>query len=152
MERSSRYCQELGIAAHAEFHTAAIKNFTPKMQPDIVLALHACDTATDDLLALETRTGARVIMSVPCCHKDLHRQQQRHQQRQWQGGGTPAPGNSCSSSSSSKDSNDSSSSSDGSSSRGLFDPLLSHGILRQRLLDLLTDTSRATLLKLAGYK
>ena len=38
---------------------------------DIVLALHACDTATDDAIAQGIRSRARVIMVVPCCHHDL---------------------------------------------------------------------------------
>jgi SAM-dependent methyltransferase len=41
---------------------------------DIVLALHACDTATDDALAQAVRSEARLILSVPCCHHDLNRE------------------------------------------------------------------------------
>jgi hypothetical protein len=41
-------------------------------RPDIVLALHACDTATDDAIALAVTRGAAVLLSVPCCHHDLH--------------------------------------------------------------------------------
>lgn len=41
---------------------------------DIVLALHACDTATDDAFAQAVRSEARLILSVPCCHKHLNRQ------------------------------------------------------------------------------
>lgn len=41
---------------------------------DIVLALHACDTATDDAIALAVRCQARLLLCVPCCHKDLNRQ------------------------------------------------------------------------------
>lgn len=40
--------------------------------PDVVLALHACDTATDDALALAVRAGAAAVLSVPCCHHDLN--------------------------------------------------------------------------------
>ena len=40
---------------------------------DIVLALHACDTATDDAIAYAVRAEARVLLSVPCCHHDLNR-------------------------------------------------------------------------------
>jgi SAM-dependent methyltransferase len=40
---------------------------------DIVLALHACDTATDDAIAQAVRASARVLLSVPCCHHDLNR-------------------------------------------------------------------------------
>ena len=41
---------------------------------DVVLALHACDTATDDALAQAVRSGAKLLMSVPCCHHHLNRQ------------------------------------------------------------------------------
>eukprot|EP00775_Hariotina_reticulata_P008866 gene8866-9045_t len=64
MERSSRYCQELGIAAHAEFHTAAIRNFTPKMQPDIVLALHAYTFRATLLKLTGYRTDALEFVST----------------------------------------------------------------------------------------
>ena len=42
------------------------------VQADIVLALHACDTATDDALAQAVRSGARLVLSVPCCHHALN--------------------------------------------------------------------------------
>ena len=41
---------------------------------DVVLALHACDTATDDALARAVRRQARVVLAAPCCHHDLQRQ------------------------------------------------------------------------------
>ena len=42
-------------------------------KPDIVVALHACDTATDDAIAQAVRGGAKLLLSVPCCHKQLNR-------------------------------------------------------------------------------
>jgi SAM-dependent methyltransferase len=41
---------------------------------DIVLALHACDTATDDALARAVAWGAKYVLAAPCCHHDLQRQ------------------------------------------------------------------------------
>jgi hypothetical protein len=41
---------------------------------DVVLALHACDTATDDALAQAVRWEAPVVLAAPCCHHDLQRQ------------------------------------------------------------------------------
>lgn len=38
---------------------------------DVVLALHACDTATDDALARAVRWGARFVLAAPCCHHDI---------------------------------------------------------------------------------
>lgn len=117
---------------------AAIREF-PALDlpvPDIVLALHACDTATDEALAVGVLSGAQTIMSVPCCQKDIQRQFQRQQQRQrvgnGQGSGTAAA--------------------ELQQVQQVFGPLLDHGILKQRQLDLLTDTFRAQLLRLAGYR
>ncbi len=42
--------------------------------PDLVVALHACDTATDDALALAVRSGARSILAAPCCQRELSEQ------------------------------------------------------------------------------
>jgi hypothetical protein len=44
-----------------------------RVAPDIVLALHACDTATDDAIAQAITRGARLLLSVPCCHKHLNK-------------------------------------------------------------------------------
>jgi hypothetical protein len=41
---------------------------------EIVIALHACDTATDDALFHAVSTGARVIVSAPCCQKEVRPQ------------------------------------------------------------------------------
>ncbi len=43
-------------------------------RPDIVLALHACDTATDDALAQAVACQAEILLSVPCCHHHLNDQ------------------------------------------------------------------------------
>lgn len=40
---------------------------------DVVVALHACDTATDDAIAQAVRGEARLLLSVPCCHHALNR-------------------------------------------------------------------------------
>jgi SAM-dependent methyltransferase len=53
--------------------------------PDLVVALHACDTATDDALALALRLGARAILAAPCCQHELARQLPEHAE------GLPAP-------------------------------------------------------------
>jgi SAM-dependent methyltransferase len=42
--------------------------------PDLVLALHACDTATDEALARAVRWGAPLVLAAPCCHHDVQRQ------------------------------------------------------------------------------
>ena len=65
-ERSAElHCKDL------EFAAGKIGSLE-QVSPDIVLALHACDTATDDALAQGIRSGAKLILAVPCCHKDMH--------------------------------------------------------------------------------
>ncbi len=41
---------------------------------DVVIALHACDTATDHAIHLGLRAGASIILCSPCCHKELRPQ------------------------------------------------------------------------------
>jgi SAM-dependent methyltransferase len=41
---------------------------------DIVIALHACNTATDEALAAAVASGARLIIAAPCCHQELRPQ------------------------------------------------------------------------------
>ena len=41
---------------------------------DVMIALHACDTATDHAIHLGIRAGAQIIMASPCCHKELRPQ------------------------------------------------------------------------------
>ena len=38
---------------------------------DVVIALHACDTATDDAIAQAVQSGAKLFLAAPCCHKEL---------------------------------------------------------------------------------
>ena len=41
---------------------------------DVMIALHACDTATDHAIDLGVRAGAAILMCSPCCHKQLRPQ------------------------------------------------------------------------------
>ncbi|TKL82257.1 methyltransferase, partial [Enterococcus faecium] len=43
---------------------------------NVMIALHACDTATDYAIEMGIRTGAEIIMCSPCCHKQLRPQLQ----------------------------------------------------------------------------
>ena len=45
--------------------------------PEVVLALHACDTATDEALARAAGWGAQVVLAAPCCHHDIAAQLRR---------------------------------------------------------------------------
>jgi hypothetical protein len=49
------------------------------VQPQVVIALHACDTATDDALALGLRAQSRLIVAVPCCHHHVQAQLAKRQ-------------------------------------------------------------------------
>lgn len=54
-----------------EFLCADITTFVPPRSPDMVISLHACDTATDIVLDSAMRWRAAVILSTPCCHRAL---------------------------------------------------------------------------------
>ena len=56
---------------HMRFSVARIADVHPSEPPDILLALHACDTATDEALALGVRTGASLLLVAPCCQREL---------------------------------------------------------------------------------
>jgi hypothetical protein len=98
------------------FQAVRIIDFQPVAPPDIVLALHACDTATDEALAQGITWQSRVILSAPCCHHHLQQQLAKE---------SPPP---------------------------QFKPVLQHGVLRERLGDILTDTFRSLILQIFGYR
>jgi SAM-dependent methyltransferase len=57
-----------------DFHLSRIADFTPDAPPDIVVSLHACDTATDEAIAQGIIWGSRVILAAPCCQHELQEQ------------------------------------------------------------------------------
>ncbi len=59
--------------AGLRFDQGDVRSFEPGAL-DVMIALHACDIATDHALHLGLQAGARVIMSSPCCHKELRPQ------------------------------------------------------------------------------
>ncbi|MEC0093247.1 class I SAM-dependent methyltransferase [Paenibacillus macquariensis] len=94
------------------FLVGDIADYNELEKVDMVVTLHACDTATDAALEKAVRWDASVILSVPCCQHEVFTQVKNP----------------------------------------LLDPLLSHGILKERFSALATDGVRAKLLDLMGYR
>jgi SAM-dependent methyltransferase len=99
-------------AAGLRFERGEIAGFDAGGEVDLVVSLHACDTATDEALAQAVRWRAAVILAVPCCQKEAY----------------------------------------GQIRSDLLAPLLRHGLAKERFAALATDTLRAQLLELAGYR
>jgi SAM-dependent methyltransferase len=71
IERSRRRADELGWK-HLTFDVAPIDQVKiGDPPPDLVMALHACDTATDDALALGVRAQVAAMLVAPCCQHEL---------------------------------------------------------------------------------
>ena len=109
--KCDRLRDELGWT-DLSFRTAAISDLVLERPPDLVLSLHACNTATDEALAQGILQGSRIILAAPCCQHELRPQLQ-------------AP---------------------------LFQPVLRHGVLKQRTAEILTDALRALTLRIMGYR
>jgi SAM-dependent methyltransferase len=114
--RNAAVAAELGCADDVTFVAGTIEEAKVEFAPDLVLALHACDTATDEALARAVRWDARWVLAAPCCHHDIAAQLKGH----------PAP--------------------------PPYGEVTRHAILRERFADVLTDSLRASLLRLNGYK
>ena len=108
--------ERLGMANQMEFVDSPISDVEVTHLPDLVMALHACDTATDEALARAVRWRAPVIVAAPCCHHDV--------QRQLSTESVPRP----------------------------YRLVMRHGILRERMADVLTDALRAAILRIVGYR
>ena len=101
------------LRVEAKFIAAKIAD-TPNQAVDIAIALHACDTATDDALYWAVKNNAKVIMAAPCCMHELQTQIKE----------APEP----------------------------WGLLTKYGLVKERLVDLITDSLRAQVLKLLGYR
>lgn len=60
------------------FQVGDIGNYTTDKPVDIVVSLHACNTATDAALMKAVGWQAKVILAVPCCHHECYTQLQNH--------------------------------------------------------------------------
>ena len=68
-DHNSQVAASLGI--DADFVVGSIADAELDRAPDVVLALHACDTATDDALARAVEWRAALVLAAPCCHHDI---------------------------------------------------------------------------------
>jgi SAM-dependent methyltransferase len=72
---TERTARELGCEG-LRFVCDSIGEFQPPESLDILIALHACDTATDDALHQGLQAGAALLVAAPCCHKEIRAQLQ----------------------------------------------------------------------------
>jgi len=68
----NRAAQRLGLAG-LRFEQGDVRTYSPGLV-DVMIALHACDTATDHAIYRGIRSAASTIMCSPCCHKQLRPQ------------------------------------------------------------------------------
>lgn len=139
---SNEIAHHIGIESSIEFKDMSIDQYR-KMNDSqsgaeeisLLMALHACDTATDEALALGIEGGASLIVVSPCCHHDLQKQIAQHikdykMQSTAMFDGRTIP-------------------------TALSDPawstFLSDGIVAQRFTDLLTDLIRKEIVNSYGY-
>lgn len=110
-----RHCNDLAQSygySNLQFKVGDIAKYEGRSQVDMVVSLHACDTATDAALEKAVRWEAGVILTVPCCQHELATQ----------------------------------------IDNDLLQPMLRHGIIKERFSSLATDAIRAQLLSILGYK
>jgi SAM-dependent methyltransferase len=112
-DRNNTIAEKLGITKTITFKAEEISKTTSD-SADIAIALHACDTATDDAIAWAVNSQAKLLLIAPCCHHDIQKQIEI----------APEP----------------------------WGAITKFGLMKERLGDLLTDSLRAQLLRLVGYR
>lgn len=73
-------CNQIAVKSNFKdllFIRGAIEDYQPESDLDILIALHACDTATDDAIAKGIKHGADLIVVAPCCHKQIRREMEK---------------------------------------------------------------------------
>lgn len=70
IDDSRATAEKLGYK-NMEFIRADLRGYESGFKPDTVVSLHACDVATDMALGYAIRNGAKRIICIPCCHKEL---------------------------------------------------------------------------------
>jgi len=112
-DRNNAIAEKLGIVKSINFKAEEISKTTAD-SADVAIALHACDTATDDAIAWAVNGGAKLLLIAPCCHHDIQKQIDA----------VPEP----------------------------WGAMTKFGLMKERLGDLLTDSFRAQILRIVGYR
>jgi SAM-dependent methyltransferase len=112
-DRNNAIAEKLGITKTINFKAEEIAKTTADVA-DVAIALHACDTATDDAIAWAVNGEAKLLLIAPCCHHDIQKQIDS----------APEP----------------------------WGAVTKFGLMKERLGDLLTDSLRAQLLRIVGYR
>jgi SAM-dependent methyltransferase len=73
VDLTNRVARENGCSG-LEFIAGDINSYQPAESLDILIALHACDTATDDALNLGLKANASLLVAAPCCHREIRPQ------------------------------------------------------------------------------
>lgn len=105
------------------FEQGDIKNYATADEIDIIITLHACDTATDYALFYAVKKNCKAILSVPCCQHEINLQLDKNLTEWKKTDAVP------------KD----------------FEPILKYGILKERFSAIVTDALRAEYLEANGY-
>lgn len=120
------YCNEIAQKLNLEnlkFRVGNISDYSGEKNPDIVITLHACDTATDFALKYAVERKSKVILSVPCCQHQINTQLNKNKTQLVKDDVVES-----------------------------FLPLLKWGIIKEKFSSLLTDALRGEWLESKGYK
>lgn len=113
VENCNRIAEKYGYDKLRFQHADVSRDVLSQEHIDMVVTLHACDTATDFALDYALRHGVKYIFSVPCCQHEINSSIHKG---------------------------------------GELDILLQHGIIRERVCALLTDSIRTAVLQSRGYE
>jgi len=73
IEASKKIAQNLGYR-NMEFKVTDIRNFHTSEKIHMVISLHACNTATDEAIALAVNNNVKAMVMVPCCQQEILKQ------------------------------------------------------------------------------